>query len=132
MKILLAFVFFPIALSAFCQKVQPIQIQTIDTAKYVIEYTPLAAARQNVNSQIAQVDKQLQQTTLLLNNLETQMADLLKKQNELIKQKTELEYAQKQINQAAAVSQPPPTDNASPQPTESEKKTAKPKKKPKN
>lgn len=124
MKKLLAVLF---ALGAFAaataQKTQPIQIQTIDTSVYVVEYIPLATAQKNVAAQLAQVDKQL--TTV-----EKQMADLLKKRDELMKQKATLEFAQKQLDQAAAA--PPAAPQKASEPPKEEVKAKKPKTKKKS
>ena len=120
MKKLLAQFFFFLAFAAFGQTPQPIQIQTVNDSTYVVEYIPLSVAQKNVSAQITQVDKQLQQ-------VEKQMADLLKKRDELMKQKAALEYAQKQLNQAATTP-PPSTSTQSAPPTEPPKtKDKKPK-----
>lgn len=103
------------------QKPKPVQIQTVDTSKYVVEYVPLETAQKNVNAQLVQVNKQLE-------GVEKQMAELVKKRDDLMKQKAALEYLQLQLNQAANTPVQPPAP-APPQPTKSAEK---PKKKGKN
>ncbi len=116
------------ALLAFCaigQKVQPIQIQTIDTTTYVVEYIPIATAQKNVDAQLVQVDKQLA-------TVEKQMADLLKKRDELMKQKAALEFMDKQLAQAADAPPPAAPQKASEPPKEEKPKKQKAKTKSKN
>lgn len=123
MKNILTLLFTLLAFCAIGQKVQPIQIQTIDTSTYVVEYIPLATAQKNVDAQLVQVNKQLE-------TVERQMADLLKKRDELMKQKAALELVQKQLAQAANT--PPTATSTQSAPAIIEKpktKTAKPAKK---
>jgi TolA-binding protein len=104
------------------QKPQPVQIQTIDTSTYVVEYVPIATAQANVNAQLVQVDKQIQ-------TVEKQIAELVKKRDQLMQQQAALTLIDKQLDQAAAT--PPPPVKTGPQtapPPQAEKKVKKPKK----
>lgn len=76
-----------------------ITIETIDTSKFVVEYVPIATAQKNVAAQLTQVTKQLE-------TVDKQIADLMKKRDELLRQKTGLEFAQKQLDKAAAMPVP--------------------------
>lgn len=91
--------------SLSAQKPQPLQIQTVNDSTYVVEYIPLPVAQKNVAAQLTQVDKQLQ-------TVDRQIADLVKKRDELMKQQAALQFAQKQLDQAAAPPPPPPAKTA--------------------
>lgn len=99
------------------QKPKTVQIQTFDTAKYVVEYIPLNVAQANVDAQLVQVDKQIE-------TIEKQIADAVKKRDALLQQKAALEYLQNQLDQAAAT--PPAPVKSAPEPTP--EKTSKKKK----
>lgn len=105
------------------QQIQPIQVQTIDTSTYVVEYIPIAEAQANVEKQIQKVDAQL-------SKVEKQMADLLKQRDQLMAQKTALEIVQKQLAEAAATPPAPASapQSAPTQPPPSEKPKTKKKK----
>lgn len=108
MKKLLTLLFTLFAFCASAQKVQPIQIQTIDTTTYVVDYIPLATAQANVNAKIKQVDAQLAQ-------VDAEIAKLVKRRDELITQKAALELVQKQLAQADTTPPPPVQQSAAPQ-----------------
>ena len=95
MRHALTFFFTLLGFAALAQTLQPIQIQTIDTSKFVVEYIPIATAQKNVDAKLVQVNKQLEQ-------VEKQMAELVKRRDELILQKVTLEFADAQLDQAAA------------------------------
>jgi len=102
------------------QKPRPVQIQTIDTSKYVVEYVPIEVAQKNVDAQLAQVNKQIE-------TVEKQMAELVKKRDELKTQQAALEYLSAQLKQAATAPAPPTSVPQSAPQTAPE--TKKPKKK---
>ena len=108
--------FFTTSLNGQGQAVQPIQIQTIDTSTYVVEYIPLATAQANVKKQIEQTDKQIAK-------IESEIAKLVAQRDKLMQQKAALEVVAKQLDEAAAP--PPPATQSATDP----KKTTKPKKK---
>lgn len=109
-----------LTLSAAAQKVQPIQIQTVNDSVYVVEYVPLSVAQKGVAAQLAQVDKQLSQ-------VEKQLAEMLKKRDQLLKEKAGLEFAQKQLAQAATTPPPPVQPQSAEPPKDQKSKTKKPK-----
>lgn len=76
-------------------KPQPIQTAVIDGAVYVVELIPADVAQKNISAQLVQVNKQLE-------TVERQMAELVAKRDELMKQKAALEFAQKQLTEAQA------------------------------
>ena len=111
MKHLFSIIFTLFAFCAIGQKVQPIQIQTIDTTTYVVDYIPLSTAQANVSKQLKQVDAQIAQ-------VDAEIAKLMKKRDELITQKAALELVQKQLDQAATTPPPPVQQSAAPQAAE--------------
>lgn len=125
-KTLALFIFlFPVLCTLSAQKPRAVQIQTIDTSKYVVEYVPLPIAQKNVSAQLAQVNKQLE-------SVEKQIAELVKKRDGLMQQKAALEMLQTQLDQAAAIPVAIETKEPAPvKPPESEKPPKK-KRKPKN
>lgn len=86
---------------------KPVQVQTIDSSQYVVEYIPLDVAQANIAAQLTQVDKQL--TTV-----DKQIAELVKKRDDLMQQQAALEYLQKQLD-AADKTPPPPVQQSAPQ-----------------
>jgi len=103
MKSIFTFFLIVAGLSAFCQKPQPVQIQTVENETYVVEYVPIDVAQKNIAAQLAQVDKDLK-------TVDSQIAQLVKTRDELMKQQAALQYMQSQLNQAAATT--PPADAA--------------------
>lgn len=104
------------------QKIQPIQIQTIDTSVFVVEYIPIATAQADVDKQLEQVDKQLEQ-------VDKQIGVLVQKRDELTKRKASLEFVGKQLEQAATTPPPPAaTESKATAPPKSTKKAKKAKK----
>lgn len=121
MKRILTFFAIILALSATAQKVQPIQIQTVNDSVYVVEYVPLSVAQKGVAAQLVQVDKQL-------STVEKQIAELIKKRDDLLKQEAALKFAQQQLDAAAVPPPPPPPVKTTPTPpTPAKKKVKKPK-----
>ncbi len=118
MKRILTFFAVILALSATAQKVQPIQIQTVNDSVYVVEYVPLSVAQKGVAAQLVQVDKQL-------STVEKQMAELIKKRDELLKQEAALKFAQQQLANAAVPPPPPPVKTTPTPPTPAKKKAKK-------
>ena len=102
---------FTLLLSFLCsvsaQKPQAIQIQTIDTSTYVVEYIPIATAQANVSAQLVQVDKQIQ-------TVEKQISELVKKRDQLTAQKAGLELILKQLDQADKTPPPPVQQQSAP------------------
>lgn len=125
MKYILSILAITFAFALSAQKPQPIQTALIDSNVYVVELIPVETAQRNVAAQLVQVNKQLE-------TVEKQMAELVKKRDDLIKQQSILLFAQKQLDEAATTQSAVQSATAPPPPTEPEKKTAKPKKKPKN
>ena len=100
---------------------KPVQIQTIDSSQFVVEYIPLDVAQKNVAAQLVQTDKQIA-------TVEKQIADLVKKRDDLMAQKAALEYLQRQLNQADKTP-PPPVQQSAPQAADPPKEKKTPKKK---
>lgn len=112
------------ALSA--QKVAtPLQTTVIDSVFYIVELIPAKTAQDNMAKQLVQITKQIETT-------EKQLAEIVKKRDGLLQQKTMIEAMQAQIAQAVA-SPPAPVAKqvAAPPETKPAKKPKKPKK-PKN
>lgn len=104
------------------QKIKPVQVQTIDTTVYVVEYIPIGIAQANVDRQLVQVNKQIEQ-------VEKQLAEQVKKRDELMKQKAALEMIASQLDQAATTPPPPAaTESKTTAPATSTKKAKKAKK----
>lgn len=107
----------------FAQKPRPVQIQTVDSSTFVVEYIPIEEAKKNVDAQLAQSEKQLQ-------NIEKQIAELLKKRDQVMAQKSSLEYLKKQLDQATIMAPPAvKSPDKAPTPPATEKPAKKPKKK---
>lgn len=99
------FLFVSLIYHCSAQKPQPIQIETVSDSTYVVQYVPIATAQKNVSAQQVQVNKQLETT-------EKQIAELIKKRDDLKRQQMALDFAAAQLDQAAA----PPTAAKTPTP----------------
>ncbi len=101
---------------AFGQKPLPVQTALIDSSIYVVELIPIEVAKRNISEQLTQVNKQVE-------TVERQTSELVKKRDDLMKQKAVLEAAQKQLAEATAteeakkqVADPPPTESKAAKP----------------
>lgn len=120
MKNILATLFTLLACVLYAQTPKPIQIQTIDSSKFVVEYIPIADAQANVEKQLAATEKQL-------SKVEKDIAELVSKRDALVKQQAALKYLNAQLDQAAKSAAPPPPPVKTPE-TPPAEKTKKPKK----
>ncbi len=120
--LLLSFTLLLSSLAALSQKVQPIQIQVIDTSKYVVEYVPLATAQANVAKQLDAVNQELEK-------VDKQQVALQRRHDQLIVQKAALTAAQTQLDKAAAApvteTQSAPAEPIGPPPATTPKKPKK-------
>lgn len=103
-KILALFTLLLCIAAAYGQK--PIQIQTVDSNTFVVEYIPIADAQANVQKQLVQTEKQLAQ-------VDKQISELVAKRDALIKQQAALKYLDAQLTQATTT----PTSKTAPAPT---------------
>jgi len=103
------------SLCSLSAQVKPLPIQTamIDSSIYVVELIPLKTAQKNVDAQLVQVNKQIE-------TAEKQIAELVAKRDQLKKQQAALEFAQKELKEAATTesakkqmspAQPPPSES---------------------
>ena len=122
MKYILSFFLIIAALCTLAaQKPQPVQIQTVDTSKYVVEYVPIAVAQKNVDTELADVTKQIE-------TLNKQILTATKRRDELVARQKALEILDKQLAAAAAAPVPKST-TAQPAPAPAPTQPPKPPKK---
>lgn len=77
------------------QRTPIIQTALVDSSIYVVELIPIEVAQANITAQLAQVNKQIE-------TIEKNMAELVKKRDEAMRQKALLEAALKQLDEASA------------------------------